>query len=90
MIAFNFSRYGAKLKKLLGIRARLALLAPILVAPALFQTMPCARATWSKRPMPASMSPNEAAETEPRGTVLARPSRAATPSGWRASAFALV
>ena len=37
MIGFNFSRYGAKLKKLLGIRARLALLALILVAPLMLE-----------------------------------------------------
>src|SRR5689334_4124593 len=37
MIAFSFSRNRAKLKKLLGIRARLALLALILVAPLMLE-----------------------------------------------------
>jgi diguanylate cyclase (GGDEF)-like protein len=37
MIAFSFSRHRAKLKKLLGIRARLALLALILVAPLMLE-----------------------------------------------------
>jgi diguanylate cyclase (GGDEF)-like protein len=37
MRAFSFSRHGAKLKKLLGIRARLALLALILVAPLMLE-----------------------------------------------------